>query len=148
MHLHGLIAMFLGLSAASVDASELVPPGIAESSAAVFKLSARNQTGRVKFGSAVLVAPGRLLTTCHVARDAESIQVHRGATKLTAILAFMDIEHDLCVLSAPELMEQTPVEVATAIKVLAKADLSALITGSKAIDRPNGDTSIARMERG
>ncbi|HWH46840.1 MAG TPA: serine protease [Burkholderiales bacterium] len=114
MHLHGLIAMFLGLSAASVDASELVPPGIAESSAAVFKLSARNQTGRVKFGSAVLVAPGRLLTTCHVARDAESIQVHRGATTLTAIPAFMDIEHDLCVLSAPELMEQTPVEVATA----------------------------------
>jgi hypothetical protein len=41
-----------------------------------------------------------------------------------------------------------PVEVATAMKVLAKADLNALMAGSRAIDRPNGDMSIARMERG
>lgn len=108
----GLIAVLLGLAAASVEASELAPPVRVDPGAAVFKLSARSETGRVKFGSAVLVAPGRLLTTCHVARDAESIQVHRGAARLTAKPGFKDIEHDLCVFSVPDLAESVPAEVA------------------------------------
>ena len=109
----GLIAVLFGLAAASVEASELVPPAPADPGAAVFKLSARDGTGRVKFGSAVLIAPGELLTACHVARDAESIQLHRGPATLTAKPAFMDIEHDLCVLSAPDLLASVPAEVAT-----------------------------------
>lgn len=108
----GLIVVLFGLAAASVEASELASSAPADLGASVFKLSARDGTGRVKFGSAVLIAPGELLTTCHVARDAGSIQVHRGDARLTAKPEFMDIEHDLCVLSAPDLLESVPVEVA------------------------------------
>jgi hypothetical protein len=67
----------------------------------------------MKFGSAVLIGPGRLLTTCHVVRDAESIQVHRGGARLIAKPDFVDIEHDLCVLSAPDLLAAVTAEVAT-----------------------------------
>lgn len=108
----GLFAVLFGLAAASIEASELASPAPADLGAAVFKLSARDGTGKVKGGSAVLIAPGKLLTTCHVAREAETIQVHRGDTRLTAKPEFVDIEHDLCVLSAPDLLESVPAEVA------------------------------------
>ena len=108
----GLIAVLFGLAAASGEASELDSPVPADPAAAVFKLSARDGTGRLKFGSAVLVAPARLLTACHVVRDAETIQVHRGAARLTAKAGFADIEHDLCVLSAPDLLAAVMAEVA------------------------------------
>ena len=109
----GLIAVLFGLAAASGAASELDSPVPADPAAAVFKLSAQDGTGRLKFGSAVLIGPGRLLTACHVVRDAESIQVHRGAARLTAKPDFVDIEHDLCVLSAPDLLAAVTAEVAT-----------------------------------
>ena len=69
----GLFAVLFGLAAASVEMSAWAsptPPGLG---AAVFKLSAQDGTGKVKVGSAVLIAPGKLLTTCHVTREAESI---------------------------------------------------------------------------
>ena len=113
MRLASLIAVLFGLAAANAEASETALPALADPGAAVFKLSARDGTGKVKFGSAVLIAPGRLLTACHVARGAELIQVHRGAAKLTVKPAFMDIEHDLCVLSAPDLLASVTAEVAT-----------------------------------
>ena len=108
----GLFAVFFGLAAANVEASEMAAPAPADLGAAVFKLSAVGATGKVKGGSAVLVAPGKLLTTCHVTRDAELIQVHRGDAKLPAKPDVVDIEHDLCVLSAPDLPDSVPVEVA------------------------------------
>ncbi|HEV8646616.1 MAG TPA: serine protease [Burkholderiales bacterium] len=107
-----LFAVLFGLAAASIEASELVSLAPADLGAAVFKLSALDGTGKVKVGSAVLIAPGKLLTTCHVARDAESLQVHRGDARLTAKPDFVDIEHDLCVLSAPDLLESVPAEIA------------------------------------
>src|SRR6266850_847136 len=108
-----LFAVLFGLAAASIEASESASPSHADLGAAVFKLSTIDGTGKGKAGSAVLIAPGKLLTSCHVARDAESLQVHRGAARLTAKTDFMDIEHDLCVLSAPDLLESVPAEVAT-----------------------------------
>ena len=108
----GLFLMLFGLAAANIDAAELASRASADLGAAVFKLSARDGTGKVKVGSAVLIAPGKLLTTCHVTRDAESIQVHRGDARLAAKPAFVDIEHDLCVLSAPDLLKSAPAEIA------------------------------------
>ena len=113
MRFPGLIAVLFGLAAASAEASEMASPAPADTGAAVFKLSARDGTGRMKFGSAVLIGPGRLLTACHIVRDAESIQVHRGAARLTAKPDFVDIEHDLCVLSAPDLLAAVTAEIAT-----------------------------------
>ena len=107
-----LFAVLFGLAVASIEASELASTAPADLGAAVFKLSALDGTGKVTGGSAVLVAPGKLLTTCHVIREAELIQVHRGDAKLTAKPDFVDIEHDLCVLSAPDLLDSVPAEFA------------------------------------
>jgi serine protease Do len=107
----GLFLALFGLVAATIEASELASSP-ADLGAAVFKLRALDRTGKVKNGSAVLIAPGKLLTACHVTRDAESIHLYRGHAKVTAKSAFVDIEHDLCVLSAPDLLEGVPAEIA------------------------------------
>ena len=108
-----LLAVLFGLTAASIEAAELRSPMLASQRAAVFKLSALDSaTGKIKIGSAVLIAPGTLLTTCHVTREADSIQIHRGDARLPARPHFVDIEHDLCVLIAPDLRGSVPAEVA------------------------------------
>jgi len=76
-------------------------------SLAVYRIRASG-AGRVSDGSAVLVAPGRLLTACHVIRRAESIRIGRKELTWSAYPAAADIEHDLCVLAVPELLTATP----------------------------------------
>ena len=67
--------------------------------------------GQVADGSAVLIAPGRLLTACHVTRRAGSIKVGRDELKWTAYPVATDIEHDLCVLAVPELSAAAPAAI-------------------------------------
>lgn len=78
--------------------------------AAVYKIRVLGG-GQVADGSAVLIAPGRLLTACHVTRRAQSIRVGREELKWLAYPAMTDIEHDLCVLTVPELFAATPAAI-------------------------------------
>ena len=78
--------------------------------AAVYKIRVIGG-GHVADGSAVLIAPGRLLTACHVTRRAESISVGREDLMWRAYPVMTDIEHDLCVLSVPELSAATPAAI-------------------------------------
>jgi hypothetical protein len=75
--------------------------------AAVYKIRVIGG-GHVADGSAVLIAPGRLLTACHVIRRAQSIRAGREDLKWLAYPVMADIEHDLCVLAVPELSAATP----------------------------------------
>jgi hypothetical protein len=81
-----------------------------DAAAAVYKIRALGG-GHVADGSAVLIAPGRLLTACHVTRRAESIRVGREELKWLAYPAMTDIQHDLCVLAVPELSAATPAAI-------------------------------------
>lgn len=67
--------------------------------------------GHVADGSAVLIAPGRLLTACHVTRRAGSIKVGRDELKWSAYPVATDVEHDLCILAVPELSAAVPAEI-------------------------------------
>jgi serine protease Do len=78
--------------------------------AAVYKIRVL-RGGQVADGSAVLIAPGQLLTACHVTRRAESIRVGREDLKWLALPAVSDIEHDLCVLAVPGLSAATPAAI-------------------------------------
>ncbi len=96
-----LLLMFPALCVQAGDNGTRPDPG-----AAVYKIRVVGG-GHVTDGSAVLVAPGRLLTACHVTRRAESIRVGREDLKWLAYPATTDIEHDLCVLAVPELSGAT-----------------------------------------
>ncbi len=54
----------------------------------------------LSMGSAVVVAPGRLVTNCHVLRRARRVAVRHGAVNVDAKLTAWDVERDLCQLGA------------------------------------------------
>lgn len=56
------------------------------------------------YGSGVVIAPGRLITNCHVLARARAIQVRRENVSYEAKLEHADVERDLCELSVKGFM--------------------------------------------
>lgn len=81
-------------------------------------------------GSAVLIAPENLLTTCHVLAKAKRIEIKQEKVAFDAELVYLDIERDLCQIRARNL-RTTPVEI---------GDSDALQVGKKvyALGNPRG----------
>ena len=86
------------------------PNFIARISLSVVKIHAQSSNGRTALGSGVFVAPGEVVTNCHVTRFAESIQVRKGGIWLTVEAQQANVARDLCLLTvarapipAPEL---------------------------------------------
>jgi serine protease Do len=64
----------------------------------VFKVNAVRSDGSVSTGSAVTIAPEKLVTNCHVLRYAREIKVFEGDRVWNASLGSHDSELDLCML--------------------------------------------------
>lgn len=77
------------------------PETLVKIQSSTFKISAERNSGTVQAGSAVLVAPDKLITNCHVLTWAKKILVLRDGEHWPAKLIAADREHDLCLLSAP-----------------------------------------------
>ena len=67
-------------------------------------------------GSAVVIAPGRLVTNCHVLAKARRVQLRRDGDSraLSARLELWDPQRDLCQLDAPGIGSAAPVPLADA----------------------------------
>jgi serine protease Do len=68
--------------------------------ASVLQLTAHHTNGRVTQGSAVVIAPGKLVTNAHVTHGAVRIEVAENGQVLPAKLAAHDASRDLCLLEA------------------------------------------------
>lgn len=68
--------------------------------ASVFGVLATNWHGTQLSGSAVAIAPSKLVTNCHVVRNARWIEVARGAERWNAEIHAGDGQKDLCILVA------------------------------------------------
>jgi tetratricopeptide (TPR) repeat protein len=55
------------------------------------------------FGSGVVIAPGQVITNCHVVKDGVSLEVQQGGQSLSAVLTHADPDRDLCQLASPGL---------------------------------------------
>jgi hypothetical protein len=55
--------------------------------------------GETSLGSAVVIAPGRLITNCHVVSRSKNIQVAKDNTSFDATIEYSDTQRDLCQLS-------------------------------------------------
>lgn len=85
-------------------------------SPAVWVVIPRDAQGRaLGSGSAVVVSPGRLITNCHVLRNAASVTLRREREELPARLDYPDPERDLCQLRTDNLPTSVPATVATTI---------------------------------
>ncbi|NML42780.1 trypsin-like peptidase domain-containing protein [Ramlibacter sp. G-1-2-2] len=81
--------------------------------------------GKGAIGSAVVVAPGALITNCHVLEKAESLHVVHGPRRFTARLQYKDPARDLCQLQAPS-VDAPPVRIAAASQLRVGAKVYAL----------------------
>lgn len=81
--------------------------------ASVVKIEVQNRDGSYSLGTAVAIAPGRVVTNCHVTRGARLVTLVKGALRWPATAQSADLEHDLCILDAPKL-EATPVQLGSA----------------------------------
>jgi hypothetical protein len=120
-------------AAGAAAAEPLGSHQLSEQIETVFRVRAVDASRRVNYGSAVLIAPGKLVTTCHVTRAAQSIQVSQADMTWSALASFADIPHDLCVLSAPGVTRSAPAAIGAAddLKVGAKVTAVGYRVGGK-----------------
>jgi S1-C subfamily serine protease len=67
------------------------------------RVAAKKTTGGYVFGTAVAIAPDRVVTNCHVTREAQVIYVVKGGLRWNARAQLADVDHDLCLLWVPGL---------------------------------------------
>jgi len=84
------------------------------SAAAVSKIGVKLKNGHAAIGSATLVAPGKLITSCHTTRDASEIFVLHREGQLAGSVTKSDLRHDLCLLTVPALRAQSAKRLASA----------------------------------
>lgn len=93
----GLCASLAGTAALALTPSEVFDK-VSGSVWAVRGLDAQERPFR--YGSAVVIGPGRLVTNCHVLAKAKAIQLRRENVLYEARLEHADLERDLCIVSA------------------------------------------------
>lgn len=71
--------------------------------ALVVKVEVVGATGRLGLGSGVVVADAKVITNCHVTRNASSIRVGRGVAQHDVKQTLNDVARDLCLLHVPTL---------------------------------------------
>ena len=104
------LSLLLMLATFCAQAAERVFDVSGEAFAAVYRIIAVDGNGHARNGSAVLIAPGKLVTACHVTRDAKSITVKHDGKRWDAHFVSGDFEHDLCFLSVQELSRAAAVQ--------------------------------------
>jgi serine protease Do len=77
----------------------------------VLRIEVRRAQGGYAFGSGVVVAPDRIVTNCHVTRDAAAVNVLRGDARWRAQAQVARPDLDICLLHVPGMIG-TPVTIA------------------------------------
>jgi hypothetical protein len=104
----------------------------------VLRVEAEGAGGRLLLGSGVVIAKERVITNCHVMRDASNISVVQAGSRWTVQSQAVDTERDLCVLQVPGL-PSSPVILGSAGSLREGQELAALgHTGGPALQISGG----------
>lgn len=120
-------ALALGLTGATAGAQSVPAPMALFQQIAPSLWTVRTQDGEGRSllqGSAVVIGPGRLITNCHLLRQAKSLTVGRENVTFRAALEHPDTERDLCQLkvanfTAPPVALAPPDALQTGTRVYA-----------------------------
>jgi hypothetical protein len=133
-----LVGLMLSFAAhATVDRAAFI--GL---SSKVLKIEVERQQGGFSIGSGVLVAPKRLLTNCHVTREAASIYTYQHGARLRAVAQVSDVRRDLCLLTVPG-VDSEFVELGTSARLVEGQQVSAIgYTGGIGIQNSPGEVVV------
>jgi len=93
----------LWLVAAAVASVSSEPLRARDFADSLVKIRAVAADGSQSFGSGVVIATNLVATTCHVTREAKTIEVAHGAECSVATVESGSTMHDLCLISVPKL---------------------------------------------
>ena len=129
-----LCAGLTGPSRAEMDRASFIALG-----ASVLKIEVLRAQGGFSLGSGVVVRPHKVVTNCHVTRDAAQIHILRSGARWLVESQAVDMEHDLCVLHVPGI-KATAVTVGPSRDLRVGQPLTALgYTGGLGIQNSSGD---------
>ncbi len=106
--------------------------------ATVYKVGVNFGDSRFAMGSAIQVAPGKLITSCHTTRGASAIFVLHRQGQLPAKAQKSDWRHDVCVLEVPELQGPSAPRVASTKLAVGQAVAAIGFDGSYRVNREDG----------
>lgn len=113
--------------------------------ASVLRVEAPRQRGGFSLGSAVAIEPDKVVTNCHVTRDALDVHILRGGLRYPARWQAADIGRDLCLLEVPGLGAQ-PVALGKAATLTIGQPVTALgYTGGVGIQNSTG--AVVQLHR-
>jgi serine protease Do len=118
-------------------------------SASVLKIETLRVQGGVSLGTGVVVAPERIVTNCHVTRDALKINVLRGDVRWQVDAQLSDIDRDLCLLHVPGL-QAAPVALGQTDRMKPGQPVTALgFTGGLGMQNSRGEVlALHRFDGG
>lgn len=94
--------------------------------AAILKVDVVTTTDAMSVGTAVSIAPGKFVTSCHVTARASRVSLLYGGLRYNVARQLADTEHDVCVLDVPALNDITPVRVRSARSLRSGEEVAAL----------------------
>jgi serine protease Do len=107
-------------------------------SVSVVRIEAPRRGGGFSLGSGVVVAPDKVVTNCHVTRDAMEVEAVRGDTRWRAQAQIADVVRDLCLLHVPG-VRLSPVRLGRSTDIALGQSVTALgFTGGVGIQQSAG----------
>jgi serine protease Do len=97
------LLVLAGMQSATAAEADIDRRSFVRLAPSVIKVEAIDKDGHYAIGSAVIVAPERVVTNCHVTRRARNVAAIQGGVRLQARSQAADVRHDLCVLQVPGL---------------------------------------------
>lgn len=117
MSMRRLSALLLGFCAVVQAHAETDRAQLIRLAASVLKVEVERVQGGYSLGSGVVIGAERVVTNCHVTRDARRIDLLHGGAQWRASAQLRDVEHDLCLLRVPGLQARAvPVAQAELLK--------------------------------
>ena len=134
-----LLALCLTAGLASPGHAEMDRASFIALGGSVLKIEVLRAQGGYSLGSGVVVRPDKVVTNCHVTRDASQIHILRGGLRWLVESQAIDMERDLCVLRAPGI-KAAVVQLGRSADVKVGQAVTALgYTGGLGIQNSSGD---------
>ncbi len=142
-----LSALLFAATSSAPALAEIDRAAFVALSASVLQVEALRGQGGFGLGSGVVVGPERIVTNCHVTRDAREIRIVRGGVRWRVQAQAADVVHDLCVLRVPGLAAQ-PVRIGRANRLAIGQSVTALgYTGGIGLQNSAGEVhALHRMD--
>lgn len=135
----GLWACVVGLGSAPSAQALIDRETLFALSVSVVRIEAPRKAGGYALGSGVVVAADKVVTNCHVTRDALEIEAVRGDVRWRASGQIADTVRDLCLLHIPG-VNMTPVRLGRSTDVVPGQSVTALgFTGGVGIQQSAGE---------